>query len=89
VYGNTAVVVRTGTLPLPAEHGVHPFAEVQSAHAMEHILLTVCTAQESGKPHGTLRVQQSASGFEIAGQHNARSLRMRISTEHDIPGILL
>jgi hypothetical protein len=89
VHGTTALAVRTGTLPLPSEHGVHPFAEVQSAEAVEHIILTVCTAQESGKPHGILRVQQSASGFEIVGRHNARSLQMRISTEHDIPGILL
>lgn len=89
VYGSAGITVRTATLPLSAEHGVHPFAEVQAQEANEHILLTVCTAQESDKAHGILTVQRSGSGFEITGRHNARSVKMRISTHQDIPEVVI
>jgi hypothetical protein len=89
VYGSAGITVRTATLPLAAEHGVHPFAEVQAQESNEHILLTVCTAQESDKGHGTLTVQRSGSGFEISGRHNARSVKMRISTHQDIPEVVI
>ncbi len=89
VYGHAGITARTGTLPLPADKGVHPFVEVQSPEVLEHTLLTVCTAQKAGKTHGTLAVRQTGPVFEISGQHNARLIRARISVEHDEPEIVI
>ncbi len=58
-----ALLVRTGTLNLPAEYGVHPYAEVESASALDHLILTVCTAQKAGKEHGTLNVRTTETGW--------------------------
>ena len=66
---------------------MHPFVEVQSPEALEHTLVTVCTAQQAGKEHGTLTVEKNGPVFEISGRHNARTVRMRISTQQDLPEI--
>ena len=87
VYGSAGITTRAATLPVPVENGVHPFVEVQSPEALEHTLVTVCTAQQAGKEHGTLIVKKNGPVFEISGRHNTRTVRMRISTQQDLPEI--
>ena len=77
------LTVRIGRLALPAEDGVFPFAEVESAPALTHEILTVATAQGNGGVHGTMSVERSESAWKVQGTHNGRKVDVRIATASD------
>ena len=88
-YTGGTLLVRTGTLNLPAEYGVHSFAEVESASALDHLILTVCTAQKAGKEHGKLNVRTTETGWTINGSHNGRSIKVTLVASSDIPDVVV
>jgi hypothetical protein len=88
-YGPAAPSYKTGVLPVPEDHGVHPFVEVAAPAATDHTLLTVCTAAAQGDAHGVLDVKVNGSVFEVSGKHTARTLRVRIDTSNDLPLVTL
>jgi hypothetical protein len=55
-HARGSLICRTGKIDVPPDKGIHPFAEVESAASRDHLLLTVCTSQVSGKEHGALAV---------------------------------
>jgi hypothetical protein len=71
------------------EHGVYPFAEVSSGEALEHRILTVCTAQQSAKEHGTLSLSREGNIWSVKGIHNARAVNVRIDSSTDLPTVSL
>jgi hypothetical protein len=71
------------------EHGVYPFAEVSSGEALEHRILTVCTAQQSAKEHGTLSLSREGNIWTVKGIHNARAVHVRIDSSTDLPTVSL
>lgn len=87
VVADPAPSCTTGVLPLPEKFGVHPFVEVSSPAVNEHLLVTVCTAQASGKDHGTLAVRRDGAVVTITGRHNARTVAMQIDISGDLPVI--
>ncbi len=89
VHGGTDLRLRTGTLPLSPDHGSHPFVEVESGPSVEHSIVTVCTAQERGREHGTLTVERTGTLLTIRGRHNAQMVDLRLDLHNDIPGVTL
>jgi len=85
----TPITVRVGTIPLPADHGVHPFAEVQAAPSLDHQFLTVCTAQKRSGTHGLLEITRQGGGWSVTGRHNARAVNVRIDMTKELPGVQL
>ena len=83
VQASGGLTVRTGRLALPAEDGVQPYAEVESAAGLTHEILTVATAQETGGAHGTLAIERSEDGWKVQGTHNGRNVAVRIVTAND------
>ncbi len=71
------------------EHGVYPFAEVSLGEALEHRILTVCTAQQSAKEHGTLSLSREGNIWTVKGIHNARAVNVRIDSSTDLPTVSL
>ncbi len=67
-----------GQLPLPEAGGRYPFAEVTSAPALTHTLLTVCTAAPHGAAHGRLALNRTAQGWRIHGTHRALTLDLHL-----------
>ena len=67
------VDVEIGQLDLPADEGVFPFAEVESASATEHEVLTVATAQKAKGEHGRLLALRAVACCRIQGAHNVRT----------------
>ena len=88
-YHEGNLVVRTGKLDLPVEYDVHPYAEVESGAALNHLVLMVCTAQQAGKEHGILNVQMTARGWMVKGTHNERSINISIDAAADVPQIVV
>ena len=68
----------TGKLALPESGGVYPFAEIRSAAAREHSLLTVCTAAPQGEGHGNLRVTSDSDTWEFTGTHRGQDVVVRL-----------
>lgn len=78
VQATGPLAVRTGRLDLPEDEGVFPFAEVESAAATTHEILTLATAQPAGGEHGTLAVARDGPGWRIRGTHAGRKLDVRL-----------
>ena len=78
VHAAGPVTVKTGQLGLPADDGVFPYAEVESAAATEHSVLTVATAQKTGDKPGSLTVVREGTGWWIHGAHLGRKIDARL-----------
>jgi hypothetical protein len=79
VAAGGAFSVRADRLALPADEGVFPFAEVLSAPATTHTILTVASTAPAGAPHGTLAVQAQEGGWFVTGQHRGRTIRAALT----------
>ncbi len=89
-YGSSPLRVRTAELDLPAKEGFFPFVEVESAPQLEHAVLTVCTAQRTGAAHGTLKAEGQAGAWRVTGQHNGRSVDVRLAAaDETVPTVSL
>ncbi len=71
--------VATGKLALPEASGVYPFAEIQSAPAREHMLLTVCSTAPQGESHGELSVTHDAGTWRVTGMHRGQAVKVAIA----------
>lgn len=69
-----ALTITSGKLALPESEGTHPFAEVASAPALEHVILTVCTAAPAREVHGRIAVERLPTGWRISGTHRGRAI---------------
>jgi hypothetical protein len=85
VTGTGAVSVRTGQLPLPAEGGIYPYAEIMSPEDLEHEIITVCTASPADGPPGELVARRGDKGWTIMGEHRGRRVDSWLGITGDIP----
>ncbi len=88
-HGSGAVAVRADKFQLKPEHGNHEYAEVESAAALEHTLLTVATAQPTGAPHGTLAVKREGAVWRVTGTHGGMAVDVTLRTAEAIPGVTI
>ena len=65
--------------------GIYPFAEIESAAATEHEILTVCTARPAGEAHGKLQLSHSGGEWHIHGTHGECDVEMRIVANGEKP----
>ena len=72
-------VVATGRLALPESSGAYPYAELHSAAAREHTLLTVCTAAPHGETHGEISVKHEDGTWRLTGTHRSQTVHMAIA----------
>jgi len=85
----TPVKITPAVHPVAQEHGVYPFAEISSGEALEHRVLTVCTAQQAAKEHGTLSLSREGNVWTVKGTHNSRAVNVRIDSSADLPTVVL
>ncbi|HND63045.1 MAG TPA: heparinase II/III family protein, partial [Opitutaceae bacterium] len=75
------LAVRTGQLDLPAEEGVYPFAEAESAAAKEHTVLTVSAARAQGGRAAELTVARAGAGWRVTGTQEGRPIEVVVTPE--------
>lgn len=85
--GRGNVVVRAAKLALPADDTVHPYAEVESAPALEHEFITVSAAAPRGSKPGMLGIERTADGWKIGGTHAGRAIKAVLVTTGEAPVI--
>jgi len=71
--------VRIGRLALEDKDGIQPFAEVGSAAALEHEILTVCSARPAGEAHGRLQISREGGSWQVTGTQAGRSLAVTLT----------
>jgi hypothetical protein len=75
--------VQVGKLPLEEKDGVYPFAEVVSASATEHEILTVCTARPAAEDHGELKLTREGASWRITGSHARHNVNVTLTPNGD------
>ncbi len=69
------------------EVGKYPYIQVETEPAPVHTLVSVCTAQRSGQPSGTVSILREGAGWRITGEHNGTAINVGIVGEGDVPDI--
>ena len=80
VTGPGSLLVQTGKLALPEAEGVFPYAEVVSAAAKSHQILTVATTAPAGEGHGELQARYANDTWTFSGRHRGQTVRATLST---------
>lgn len=89
LFAGGSVQTRTGKINVPPDKGIHPYAEAESSPALDHAILTVCTAQAKGKEHGSLAVVWREGVWTVTGTHNGRRVNVSIRPDVSMPDITL
>jgi hypothetical protein len=79
----SAIEGSTGRLGLPAEGGIYPFAEITSAPAQSHAILTVCLATPAAGKTGSFEIATKAGAWSVRGEHRGRAFSVRIEEPPD------
>jgi hypothetical protein len=85
VHPGGEIALRTGLHNVPSDIGVYPYVEAESKEAREHLLLTVCTAQETGKAFGKRVIATSGSLWKTLIEHNQKKYEVEINVNDDLP----
>jgi hypothetical protein len=70
--------VRAGQLALEEKDGVYPFAEVNSAAAAEHEILTVCSASPAGQAQGKLVITHADGTWRVQGTQGGLAVNVSL-----------
>jgi hypothetical protein len=89
VLSDADVAVRTGTLDIPPDKGVFPYAEAESAPALDHLILTVCEAHPASGTTSALHALREGSLWAITGERGGAHVAIAIDTTTDIPGVTI
>ncbi|HTO94047.1 MAG TPA: heparinase II/III family protein, partial [Bacteroidota bacterium] len=63
--GSGQITVRTGALGVPASNGTFPYAEVESAPATDHTILTLCAVRGADQPEPTATVAGEGTHWRV------------------------
>jgi len=83
------LTVKTGKLPLAEKDGSQPFVEVESASALDHEILTVCSARATGEAHGELSLTREGTTWRVAGTHSGQKINLTLDSVGAQPVITL
>ncbi|MFH0991695.1 MAG: heparinase II/III family protein [bacterium] len=87
IRGEQELSLRTGVHSVPKEIGVYQYIEASDKQALDHKIVTVCTAQSSGKEHGSAVITRRGSTWVIDVKHNTLSAVVEINAASDLPVI--
>jgi hypothetical protein len=71
--------VRVDRLKLEEKDGVYPFAEIAGAPALDHEILTVCSARPTGSEHGKLTLERAAGEWRVRGTHAGQTINLTLA----------
>jgi hypothetical protein len=77
-YSATAAQAGTGRLALPEAEGIFPYAQVSSASALRHEILTVVSTGPSRTAAANLAVTREADGWSVAGEYRGQRYAARL-----------
>ena len=75
----TGRVVRVDRLKLEEKDGIYPFAEIADAPALDHEILSVCSARPTGSEHGALAIERTAGFWRVSGTHAGQKIQITLT----------
>jgi hypothetical protein len=66
-------------LKLEEKDGIYPFAEIADAPALDHEILTVCSARPTGSEHGALAIKRTAGFWRVSGTHAGQKIQITLT----------
>jgi hypothetical protein len=87
IHASNAVVLRTGLHNVPQDICVYPNVEAEAKESLEHLLLTICTAQETGKPQGKRVAVMAEAMWKVSVEHNQKKYEVEMNVSQDLPVI--
>lgn len=85
IFSSQPVALRSDFHDVPKDIGVYPYIEAVAQEAREHMLLTVCTAQETGKIFGKRVVSTKGLLWKALIEHNQKKYEVEINLSNDLP----
>jgi hypothetical protein len=89
IHSSNTVVLRSGLHDVPPDVGVYPYVEAEAKESLEHVLLTICTAQATGKPQGKRVAAMASSVWKVSVDHNQKKCEVQIKVEDDLPAVTI
>jgi len=89
VFASSPFDIRSGFHQVPKDIGVYPFIEAEAHESSDHHILTVCTAQRTGKPHGNVSCTTNGSSWNIKIDHNGQAKSVTLNVDEDLPAVTI
>ncbi|MBP9913522.1 MAG: heparinase II/III family protein, partial [Opitutaceae bacterium] len=82
------VQLQANRLPLEAKDGEQQFAEIVSAEATEHEILTVCSARPTGAAQGNLQLRREGKHWRVQGEHGGLRINVTLMAAGDAAPVI-
>jgi hypothetical protein len=79
--------VKAGEHAVPKEIGVYPYVEVGMGESLDHHVLSVFTAQKTGKEHGSVTTTTEGSVWTAHIEHNGQVKHVSMNVDEDVPTV--
>jgi hypothetical protein len=89
LIATNTLTVRSGVHAVPQDVGIYPFVEAEVNDALDHRILTVCTAQQAGKDHGTVSHTVDDSFWIVKVSHNGQTKTVKVDVAEELPRIAI
>lgn len=89
LIGSNTFTIKSGFHAVPKDIGIYSFVEVEMSDALDHRILAVCTAQQSGKEHGAVLHTASGSFWTVKVSHNGQSRTVSVKVDEDLPTVTI
>lgn len=87
LFSPNSLTVRTGFHDVPKDIGVYPYVDVGMSEALDHQVLTVCTAQRTAKEHGVVASAVGDQLWIVQIDHNRQRRRVTVRANDDLPTV--
>ncbi len=87
IITSTPMTMKTGVHTTPKDIGVYPYLEAEAGDALDHQILTICTAQRAGKEHGKITHTVQGSVLTVKIEHNGQSKTVSLNGEEELPAV--
>jgi hypothetical protein len=89
LIASSTLSMRSAVHAIPQDVGNYPFVEAEVSDALDHRILTVCTAQQAGKDHGTVSHTASGSFWIVKVSHNGQTKTVKVDVAEELPRITI
>ena len=80
------VQLKSGTFPVPQEHGVYPFMDAAAQKAGKNVvILTAAAAIRNGDPLPVLNLRTVKNGWKLVARSDGQKIQVEIATKDVYP----
>jgi hypothetical protein len=81
------LTLKTGLHAVPKEIGTYPFVEAEGGESSDHQIVSVFTAQQTGREHGTVSATMNGAVWNMNIDHNGQRKTVRVNVNEELPTI--